>query len=162
MLFTRKLIDFSKPKFLNLDYTDIVVEDKTLFFISWKLKRHHKLKIYPLNQTYCNPESAVVLKMPAATEEIIITVHSLWRRRKYRVMLKKVRLDKETARHLIMGFKPVNMLNLKTLTVNCARPLRNTNLPVIDLYRHRIKIKTQILSISTDKLTYTNKTNHYE
>lgn len=162
MLFIRKLFDFSKPKFLNLDYIDIVVEEKTLFLVSWKSERHHKIKISPLNKTYRHHETAIVLKVPTRTAELTITLHSLWRRRKYRVSLKKVKLDKETAQHLIMRFKPVEMLGLKTPDVNSVRTLRYANLPAIALQKYNFKVNTPSLSINADKLTYTNKTNYYE
>ncbi len=161
MLFIRKLLDFSKPRFLNLDYINIVVEEKMFFLVSWKSKRHHKVKISPPNKTYRNHETAIVLKVSAPTTELIITLHSLWRKCRYRVLLNKVKLDKETAQHLIIRFKPVEMLRLKTPAVNSVRTLRDTNLPFIVIQKRNFKINIPSLSINSDKLTY-NKTNHYE
>lgn len=162
MLFIRKLLDFSKPKFLNLDHIDIVVEEKTLFLVCWKSKRHHKVRISPLNKAYRNHETAVVLKIPGDTVELTIALHSLWRKRKYRVLLKKVKLDKETAQHLITKFKPVKMLRLKTLAFNAVPTFVDTNLPVIVLKKRYFSINTFLISPVTDKLTYTIKTNYYE
>jgi len=162
MFLIRRFLDFSKPRFLNLDYIDIVVEEKTLFLLSWKSKRHYKVKISPFNKTYNNHETAIVLKVPASTIELTITLHSFWRKRRYQVLLKKVKLDKETAKHLITKFKPIEMIRLKTPVVNAVRTFRGTNLPVIVLKKLSLKINNPSLSINTDKLIYTIKTNNYE
>jgi hypothetical protein len=162
MLFIKKLLDFSKPRFLKLDYIDIIIEEKTLFLVAWKSKRHHKVKIYPVNKIYYDHETAVVLKIPADTSEVTIILYSFWRKRKYRVFLKKVKLDKETAQHLITKFKPVEMLKLKTPVVNAVRTFRGMNLPVIVLKKQDFSINTPLIIINTDKLTYTIKTNYYE
>lgn len=162
MLFIKRLFDFGKPKFLNLDYIDIVVEEKALFLISWKFKRYHKVKINPLNKTYNNHETAIVVKLPASTAELIITLHSFWRKRKYCVLLKKVKLDKTISQHLIMRFKPVHMLKLKTASPSSIHTLRHTNLPTIALQKLEFKINKSSLSINTNKLTYITKTNYYE
>jgi hypothetical protein len=162
MFFIRKLFDFNKPTFLNLDYIDIVLEEKTLFLVSWRSKKHHKVKISPLNKTYRNYETAVVLKIPASTKDLTITLHSFWRKCRYRVLLEKVKLDNETAQYLITNFKRVEVVRLKTFVVNAVRTFRDTNLPVIVLKRPDLKITTPYLSINTGKLTYSNKTNYHE
>lgn len=158
MLLLKKLFDFRKPGFLHLDYIDMVVEEKILFLVSWKSKRHHKVKISPLNKTCFNYETAMVLKVPAHTTELIITIHSFWRKRRYCVSLKKVKLDKKTAQHLVMRFKPVKMLRLKTPVANSVRTLSDTTLSFIVLEKRNFKIITPFLSINTEKLTYINQT----
>lgn len=162
MLFIRRLLDFSKPKFLNLDYIDIVLEEKTLLLISWKFKRHYKVKISSLNKTYRSYETAIVIKMPVETNQSTITIYSFWRKQKYRILFKKIRLNKETAQFLITKFKPVETLLIKTPIITSVCTFRDTKLPMITLKEKNLNTKIPFISVTSDKLTYTNKTNHYE
>ncbi len=140
MILLKNLFDFNKPKFLKLDYIDIVVENKILFLVSWKSKSHNKIKIPRFRRTYHNHETAVILKLPPHTDELTITLHSLWRKRRYKILLKKIKLDKETSLHLITQFRPVEMLRLKTPVVNSLWIFRDTNIPVLS-----VKIATSLL-----------------
>jgi hypothetical protein len=162
MLFLRTLFDFSKPRFLNLDSIDIVVEDKLLFLVSWKAKRHHKIKIDRPRRTYHNHETAIILKLSPDTRGLTITLESFWRKNRYTFQPKKIKLDKETAQHLIRQFKPVEMLSLNIPIANSPKIFRDTNIPVVVLKNRSVTITAPFIYINTDKLTYTAKTNNYE
>jgi len=150
----RHLFNFKAPVVYHLEHLDIVVEDKMLLLLSWNFKHKYLLSIPSLKKRYRQQESAVILKVPPNTETINISVSSIWRKRKYKVVLKKFKLDEEISQLIIKQFKPLKMpdLIMAEIAMKAQPILANTPLP--SLKRSSFSLRLIKIEPHSEKFIY--------
>lgn len=133
MLSGRYLFNFMTPVVYAFQHLDIVLDGKTLLLLTWKFKHNYTLSIQGLKRRYKVKESAVIVKIPSQTDVIEITISSLWRKKKYSILLKRLKLSKEASHLLISQLKPLKMpdLRLTEILVSKKTPVINISAPVL-------------------------------
>lgn len=153
----RYLFNFRAPVVYDLEHLDIVIEDKMLLLISWQFKRPYLLSIPSLKKKYRNQESAVVLKVPSHLDVISIYVSSGWRKKKYKVVLKKLSLDEGTSQYIIQQFQPFRMpeLTLPEIIMKILPSIKKTPNPL--LKKQKLELHSLNMNIKSEKFTYPHK-----
>lgn len=162
MFFIRWLFDFRKPKILHLDFIDVVIADKMLLLLSWRLKRGHSLAIPVIGKKYSSRENAVVLKLPGHVDTVVITVSSFWRKTRYPLYLKKLKLDKGAADLLISRFRPFIMPSVSMKEVRTKKLEASVHLPVVTGHQRSLLVMLRPVLINKAKFTYTTQITYHE
>lgn len=138
MKFFKKLLDFKKPTIINLDYLDIVLEDKRLFLLSWHFTRQYKLSIPSLKKKWNRQSGSVVFKIYNLNKPFKIVIASFLRKKIIIVNLKQLKLDPKTSASLIHQFYPFSMPTslIKEVKLNIAKPEIITPNEIHNKYSH--------------------------
>jgi hypothetical protein len=147
------LWNLRKPRFKNLDFVDLIIDEKPLFLLAWELSNGNGIRIINPSGLYRNPEGSIVITIPKDLDTITVTAFNYWRKNSVTVRLKHTQLDTETAASLIQNLRVFNTVKIKQspLHVNIAQPgLRQT---IIHLNTSGISIRN-INAIKTLKLNY--------
>lgn len=102
------LFNFRKPVFESFDCIDIIIEDKPLFLLTWRICNGYLVKLKSLKKSIVDAEGSAVIKLSPRQNKIIIEAKNFWRKTSLEIPLVKYRLDKKTADELITSFKPFN------------------------------------------------------
>lgn len=127
----RSLILFRKPKFAELDFVDLIIEDKPLFLIAWKIKNGYSIKLNPLHKTVRKVEGSFISELPPNTNSIELIASNFWRKNKRRIYLKHTKLNDVASQALIQQFKPLSTVEISDLiisTKNCNAIIKQANI----------------------------------
>jgi hypothetical protein len=75
----RRLFNFHRPRFRQLDCIDLVFENKLLLLLSWDIVYASKVCVRPGRTVYRKPTGAAVCKLPMGTDRVDIIVCNVWR-----------------------------------------------------------------------------------
>jgi hypothetical protein len=173
---SRYFFNFKKPVFTELDFIDLVVDEKPLFLIVWRSKNAHLLKIKSFKK-YRKSEGSVILLIPSSSNHLTIQLKNIWRSIELRVDIQHTQLDEKTASFLLDKIKqvkpngeiiwrtPLSMIHLQVkqlIILKRIAGVKNTK-PVLKQNNFKIKaihltIKKQP-TLQSEKLKYTNNTN---
>ena len=109
----RFLFVFKKPVFIQMDYVDLVVDNRPLFVVCWYATSLYKLKIKPVKRSFFKKQGSFILQIPKETDVVEIIASNFWRRTNLIVPLKHIELDDKTSSLLIQKFKPLKTLEIK-------------------------------------------------
>ena len=154
MSIVRSLLSFRQPVVYNLDYLSIVIEDKILLMLTWKFKEKYVLSIPSLKRKYRRQESAVIIKVPSKAEVICVIISSFWRRRKFKVVLNRLKLDEETSRIIIRQFKPFQMPNMVLFPIIIKKQFAGIKTPILSLKKLEPHLRERELRIQREKFNY--------
>lgn len=152
----KQLFSFRKPVIYHLDHLDLVIEDKMLLLLSWKFRHRYKISIPKLKKKYRSRKSAVVLKLPADIKKLEIIVSTFWRKRKFKVVLKKTKLTGEATQHLIRQFKPMKMPEVKVEEAKVNLNEASLNVPIPFLKKPDLKIHINKPEIINEQFIFPN------
>jgi hypothetical protein len=89
ILILLNLLNFARPRLVQLDYARFVIDHKAFFLISWEIKKGYRLKIKKLNyQTFISSGSAYIA-IPESIDHLDLVISNLWR--SYRVPVTLIR-----------------------------------------------------------------------
>lgn len=114
----RRILNFRKPEFINLDYIPLVIHQKKLLLISWHIPAYCRIHFSGLKLTKHSPQSALIIKIPIDKTRIELVLMSYWRKRKFILNLQEVSLSPDAASVLIQELKPLLMPELKSNEIN--------------------------------------------
>ena len=154
MLSITQLLNFRRPVIYHLDYLDVVVDDKKLLLISWKFRHCYTLSIPALKRRYVQKESAVVVKLTASTDKLVLCVSTFWRKRKYRIALQRVQLDEATSQLIIRHFKPLKMPVVAVPVIKTTSTPHTKNIPAPILKGTQVKPRLIQIKTITEKLSF--------
>lgn len=171
--FLRKLIItcqhlfvFRKPSFAAFDFIDLVIHDKALFLLSWKVSQGYKLKIGRYGAAYWYKDHAVVILLKNNTHTVDITISNVWRKTKKRVTLQNTRFDHQTTSYLLGQIKSVNKdgeiiwnTPLDALSIHPLQIAVHHQKPILKTITPQVSIPTPVfkkLTINTENLNYHN------
>ena len=137
------LFVFKKPRFAELGYIDLVIDDKPLLFIFWKLKYGNKLRLKQLKKTIRKKEGSLILKLPESIQAVDILISNTWRTNRKKIKINHTNLDKETAGLIIQQFQPLSNVKVKNTSVTVKRTKVSTPAKTIFLKPLRTSIKKQ-------------------
>jgi hypothetical protein len=121
------LFTIRRPRFTLLAYEDLVIGEKAYFLVSWQHRNAYRLRVKNAGfRSYQSSGSAFIL-IPVHLQEIIITISSLWRRKKVTVRLVRSAINTQTE------FFPVKS---------------DSDLQPVSLYRPRPKVSIKPLVVS--------------
>ncbi|RYE53853.1 MAG: hypothetical protein EOP48_13515, partial [Sphingobacteriales bacterium] len=103
----RYLFVFRKPSCTELDFIDLVIDDKALFLLSWKIEHGYKVRIRKTRAAFWEKEKAVVILLKKQTDHIEISISNLWRKTSFKVALKHTRFDEQTTTYLLKEIRTV-------------------------------------------------------
>jgi len=150
---------FRKPVFSHLDYIDLIIEDKALFLLSWKVANAHKIEIKPLGRKYYSKESSVIVRLENRPTYINIIASSFWRKNKKCIHLTYTRLDDQGASCLIHDFARLSSIAVKDLHFH----LKDSKIQ-IRAFHLRTQIPTvrysKMISINSSKFNYPSNTSY--
>ncbi len=149
-----KFFNFKAPVVYNLEHLDLVIEDKMLLLITWQFKGRYQLSIPTLKKKYRQRESAVLLKVPNHLNVVTIHVSTFWRKRKYKVVLKKLTLDEETSQFIIQQFKPFKMPVLNLAEIELKAQPSIMKLPIPTIYQPHLNIRSLNILPQNEKFIY--------
>lgn len=95
--------------FTELDFIDLIIDDKPIFLISWKTENAHRLKIKSIKKSNYGPNGSVILRLPRKLDQLIIIVSNIWRKQVLHVQLMHTELDTTTASFLLKEIKHVQL-----------------------------------------------------
>jgi hypothetical protein len=148
---------FRKPLFTFLDYTDLIIDDKAVFLLTWKLVNGHKVKIKPLGRKYYSKEQSLIIRLDFKPIYIDIIACNYWRITRKRVKLNFIRLDDQTASLLIRGFMPLSTTVVNDFPVTVTHKKIGTR--IFDL---RLKISdirfSKGITVKSSKFKYPSNT----
>jgi hypothetical protein len=102
----RYLFNFKRPVFTELDFVDLVIDEKPVFLIVWKSENAHLLKIKSFAKYYKEEGSAIIL-IPSTSNELTIKLKSIWRSTTLKVDILHTQIDQRTAAFLLDKIKQV-------------------------------------------------------
>lgn len=150
----RYLFSLRAPVIYDLEYLDMVIQDKILLLISWHFKRPYLLSIPGLNKKYREKASAVIVKVPSHMEVVNIQISSAWRKKKITVVLRKWQLDEDTSQHIIQQFQPFRMPALTLPEIGIRDQELPSKSPIPLLKKYVLKVNSNQTNVKSDKLTY--------
>lgn len=154
MSIARFLFSFRKPVVYNLEHLDIVIENKPLLLLSWSCKRSYFISIKPLKRRYRNKELSVVLKVPTHIDHINVIISTIWRKRVFRIALRKLKLNQDTAQVLIHQFKPMKMPAVKQSEIQLRKLPKVIGTPLPVLRNRNPVLKSSQIEMQSNKLVY--------
>lgn len=154
MSFSKHLFNFKAPVVYHLEHLDFVIEEKMLLLLSWKFKEEYLLSIPTLKKRYRQQELAVILKIPPNVGVININVTSIWRRRKYKLVLKRFKLDEGTSQLIIKQFKPLKTPNLTMAEIAIRASPLTLSSPIPFLKKSNISLRSINIEPRNEKFIY--------
>lgn len=173
---TRYFFNFKRPVFTELDFIDLVIDEKPLFLIVWQSKNAHLLKIKSF-KNYRKSEASVIVLIPSSVNHLTIQLKNIWRSIELRVDIHHTQIDEKTASFLFDKIKqvksngeiiwrtPLSVIDLqfKQLIILKRIAWVKYTKPVLKKNNFKIKaihpaIKKQPI-LQSEKLQYTNNTN---
>lgn len=104
----RYLFNFRKPVFTELDFVDLVIDDKPLFLIAWKSENAYLLNIKSFAKYYKGEGSAIIL-ISSSTNELTIKLKNIWRSTTLKIDVLHIQIDQRTASFLLDNIKQVKL-----------------------------------------------------
>lgn len=150
--FLVSIFQFRKPIFSELDFIDLIIDNKPLLLIVWKIKWATKVKIIPLNEKFKNAGS-FILKIPTDIEFIQIVAINLWRKNIREIQLKHTQLDDATSAFLIKQFQPLTTLEVKKSIITLRHIKSEGKKSIIHIKPFKV-YPTVKLRIETEKFKY--------
>ncbi len=145
----RWLFTFRKPRFIECEFVDILIEEKPLFLIIWKLDGGYKICLKGTGIRFREKSGAKVIMLGNMPGSIRLTAHSFWRSTTVIIPLKYIQLDDKSARALLRELKNPTSLEVKNLVpyLSCIVPhipllKLQTNIPRIR-YHHKFHFLSQ-------------------
>jgi hypothetical protein len=140
---------FRRPYFSQLDFIDLIIDNKAIFLIAWQIKRGHKIQIKPISKSHRRKEGALLLQIPSEIHSVEIIASNIWRKTRKTIYLKHTHFDDVSSSSLIKQFKPVTTTYIKQKTVSVRNKLSRVKriIPCIKSIKIRpvttIKLKTE-------------------
>lgn len=103
----RYFFNFRKPEFTEIDFIDLVIDNKPLFLLVWKSRNAHVLKIKSV-KTYRKSKGSVIILIPSSKNNLVIQLKNIWRSKKVKVDIQHIQLDNKTASLLLNKIKQIN------------------------------------------------------
>jgi hypothetical protein len=145
----RWLFSFRKPRFIECEFVDILIEEKPLFLIVWKLDGGYKICLKGTGIKLREKSGAKIIMLGNMPGSIRLTAHSFWRSTTVIISLKYIKLDDKSAAALLRELQNPTSLEVKNLVpyLSCMVPhIRllklQTNAPRIRYY-HKFHILSQ-------------------
>ena len=73
------LFNFARPRFAELQYTDVVIRNKAYFLVSWRIERGYKLAIKSLRYRSFKRSGSAYIAVPDNVEILELVISNLWR-----------------------------------------------------------------------------------
>lgn len=154
MTLLRRLFCLAKPGFINLDYINMIIEDKMLLLLCWEIQNYARISIPILKKSYSAEQSAILVRLPEGTTSIELVVRSAWRKRKYTIPVRMLQLDRETSAHLVQQLVPFLMQTIKQDPVMIRQFIRQVDTPSITVKTPGIRFRSNTITIHSGKLVY--------
>lgn len=117
---------FRKPAFTELEVSDWVVAEKPLALIGWQMRRRYSIFIAGTSFHNNQRSGLFLVALPDGLSELSIILRSGWRKRTYRIVLKKISIPEQQLKEIITDDLPV----VKSFRIAIDFSLQ-TNLPVL-------------------------------
>jgi len=145
---SKLLLCFKKPRFGVLEVIDLVIDDKPLLLIAWKLEYGIGIKMEVFSKKYFRSCGTSVLGYRERTNTLEIKAFNLWRTTKVKVSIKHTTLDQKSAKTFTQQLQPLSTINLKSRTPGVRVPNTLTKLFPVNTHPLNIHVTKQLTLLS--------------
>lgn len=92
-LWVKNIFNLRSPTFAHLDYADYVIEGKSYFVFSWRMKNGYHLKIKKAKFKSLLKSGSAYMVLSDNSDHIEIVISGSWRSQKYLIKLKPIVID---------------------------------------------------------------------
>jgi hypothetical protein len=131
------LFNFRKPRFAQLRYTDVVIDDRAFFLITWQLEAGYKLKIKSLNYRSYKSSGSAYIAIPADVDHIELVTSNVWKYATKQITLVRQPILSQVDFFPVKQFEALAaapQISLVLKTPRLRRPESNLQVPVFAIH----------------------------
>lgn len=169
------LFNFKRPQFTQLDFIDLVIDDKPIFLLTWQSSNAHSLIIQSICK-YRLSQGSIIVQIPASLDHLTLRLKNTWRSTRLDVTILHTRLDQKTASMLLKQIRrvksngeliwetPLSALVFHNTQLTIPKTITGTKRTRPAINKPQLNIKSVYPFISkqpvlqSQKITYTQKT----
>jgi hypothetical protein len=126
------LFNFDRPRFAQLRYTDVVINNKAYFLVSWKIEGGYKFKIKSLNYRSYKSSGSAYIAIPDDINAIELVISNLWKSDTKKIALLRQSISSQLDFFPVKQFKELTTRSIYMPQLSV--PINNLQIPVFAIH----------------------------